>query len=466
MARQHLDRITLKRLAAADLDGRKVVEATRHLLVCPACRARLRREVPGGDEILLRLRRPGPPPAALAAAGAPALAEPASEYDDIFHRIEDCALRQVERVAVEKAAAPELVAELLRLPAGERPAAVAADPRFHNATVAVQLLERCRARWGDDLAEAGAHAGLARLVAERTEQGTASRGLARDLQARAWAFLGNVRRIGGDLFGAAEAFDRATALLEEGSGDPLERARLLDLQASLLRAQRLFDAALSALARVVQIYRRVGERHLEGRALLSLAMVHGCAGDPERGIPLLEQAADRIDALQEPHLLLAALNNLLVDLTDLGRLDEAEALLPRVRREAEELGTRFDQTRVRWAAARLEAARGRLASAEADLRQVRDEFLAEGFGYEPALVSLELAQIYLATGRTDEVRRLAAGLHLLFATREIHREALAAFQIFTRAVAEEQASLQLVEDLVSALRHGRGNPACRGDRPF
>jgi tetratricopeptide (TPR) repeat protein len=468
MTRQHLDRITLKRFAAADLDSRKLVETTRHLLVCPACRARLRREVPDGDEMLLRLRRPGPPPAALAAlaaTNAPSPTAPASEYDEIFHRIEDCALRQVERVALEKAAAPELVAELLRLPAGERPAAVAAEPRFHSAAVAVQLLERCRAGWGDDLREAKAHAELARLVAERTGHGTASRGLASDLQARAWAFLGNVRRIGGDLFGAAEAFDRAAALLEEGSGDPLERARLLDLQASLLRAQRRFDAALTALARVVQIYRRVGERHLEGRALLSLAMVHGCAGDPERGIPLLELAAERIDALQEPHLLLAALNNLLVDLTDLGRLDEAEALLPRVRQEVDELGTRFDHCRVRWAAARLDAARGRFESAEADFRQVREEFLAEGLGYEPALVSLELAQIYLATGRTDEVRRLAAGLHLLFATREIHREALAAFQIFTRAVAEEQASLQLVEELVSALRHGRGNPACRSDRP-
>ncbi len=456
---QHLDRITLERFAAAELDGRQMVEATRHLLTCLACRARLRQDVPGGDDLIARLRRPASP---VPLRGA----DPHSQYDEVFHRIEGCALRQVERIAREKAAAPALVAELLRLPAGERPAAVAAHPRFHSAAVAVQLLEQCRARWGEDLAEAAAHAELALAAVEGAQlSGNVSRGLARDLQTRAWAFLGNVRRIGGDLFAAAAAFERATALLEEGSGDPLERARLLDLEASLLRAQRRFDAALANLGRVVQIYRRVGERHLEGRALLSQALVHGCAGAPEKGIPLLQLAAQRIDRDEEPHLLLAALNNLLVDLTDLDRLDEAEALLPRVAQAAAELGTRFDLSRVRWAAARLEAARGRLASAEAGLRQVREEFLAEGLGYEPALISLELARIYLLTGRPDEVRELAAGLQLLFATREIYREALAAFQIFTQAVAAEQASLQLVEDLVAALRHGRGNPACRSDRP-
>ena len=372
-------------------------------------------------------------------------------------------------MAREKAAAPRLVDELLSLPADRRPGVLAADRRFHNAAVAVALLERCKGLWGEMPAEAASCAQLALTAAERTgrngSEGLTLGGLSRDLQARSWAYLGNVRRIEGDFRAAEQAFERSASLLAEGSGDPLERARLLDLRASLLRAQRRFEAALDLLNRAAGIYRRVGERHLEGRTLLSQALVHGCAGAPEKGIPLLKLATERIDPREEPHLMLAALNNLLVDLTTLGRLDEAEALLPSVHRAALDRGTRFDRSRCRWAEARLNAARGRLEQAETELRQVREEFLAEGLGYEPALVSLELARLYLLAGRTEEVRELAAGLQLIFATREIHREALAAFQIFTQAVAQEQASVRLVEDLVSALQHGRGNPACRSDRP-
>jgi tetratricopeptide (TPR) repeat protein len=448
MTGRHLDLAALERFVDAEMAGREMVEASRHLLLCPLCRARLRRDVPGGDELLVRLRN--------------VPAEPASVYEGIFERVESSALDHLRRLERERAAAPDLLAELNAVPPELRIAAAVADRRFHNTPLVVLLLDLCRSRWGEDPAAAEQTAALAVAVAgELLPAGAAGgRGVARDLEARAWAFLANVRRVRGDFRAAEAAFDQAEALLAQGSGDPLERARLLDLRASLLRFQRRFEPALQALAQAARIYRRLGERHLEGRAQLSRALVHGCAGEPEKGIPLLAAAIDQIDPREEPNLLLAALNNLLVDLTDLDRLAEAEALLPRLRQAAAELGTRHDRIRCRWAEAGLAAARGRLTEAEAGLRQVREELLAQGLGYEPALVSLELARIYLLAGRREEVRELAASLLTVFAARDIHREALAALQVFVQAVAQESATVKLVEEVAATLRRGRGAPAC------
>ena len=53
-----------------------------------------------------------------------------------------------------------------------------------------------------------------------------------------------------------------------GSGEPLEEAEHLYFTASVYRAERRLDEALRAILRSRRIYRMVGDRHLEGRALM------------------------------------------------------------------------------------------------------------------------------------------------------------------------------------------------------
>ena len=100
-------------------------------------------------------------------------------------------------------------------------------------------------------------------------------------------------------------------------------------------------------------------------------------------------------------------------------------------------------------------------AAEAKLRLVRDEFVAEGIGYDAALASLDLAKIYLGQGRTAETRQLAAEMHSIFISREIHREALVALVFFQRAAEQERATVQLVEEVTSYLRRAQSNPGLR-----
>ena len=66
----------------------------------------------------------------------------------------------------------------------------------------------------------------------------------RDLSGRAWAVLGNVRRIQSDLSGADEALERAFEELEQGSGDPQEESRAWEFLGSLRRDQRRFECHL------------------------------------------------------------------------------------------------------------------------------------------------------------------------------------------------------------------------------
>ena len=108
--------------------------------------------------------------------------------------------------------------------------------------------------------------------------------MVQDLQARAWAYLGNARRIAFDLAGAEEALARAERLAESGSADPLEEARILDLRASLLSDQGHFEQAAELLDVVVDIYDDLREPHRKGRAMISKGVFLGYAGWPEEAI--------------------------------------------------------------------------------------------------------------------------------------------------------------------------------------
>jgi len=449
----HLNLEILERFAASDLDPEGMIEAGRHLSTCVPCRSRLRGEVKGGVAVLERLARKGWPE------------EEPTDYEGVFERLQSKALDRIHRVAEERRLAPQLAAELASWSPIEQRQKIGRDRRFHSAALVDLLLEECSVLSREEPSRAEEIARLALDIADQIEPKDRSHALANDLRARAWAHIGNTRRILSDFEAAEAAMASAESLLEEGSGDPLERARVLDLKSSLLREQRRFDQALTTIDLVISIYHRIRETHREGRALVSKAMILGYAGEQETGIPLFFRALQLIDQEREPHLVLAAMNNLLVDLTDLGRFAEARRLLPEVKRRLEEVGTRPDRTRVSWTEARLEANLGYTMEAEAKLRRVREEFIADGIGYNAALASLDLAKIFLEQGRTAETRQLALEMHQIFASRDVQRETLVALVFFQQAAEKENATVRLVEQVTHYLRRSLGNPSLRFEAP-
>ena len=111
-----------------------------------------------------------------------------------------------------------------------------------------------------------------------------------------------------------------------------------------------------------------------------------------------------------------------------------------------------------WLQGRIARGLGQIGEAESLLLAARDGFLAEGIPYETALVSMDLSLLYAQQGRSAELKRLAAEMVPIFASRQIHREALAALAFLQRAVETERAGLEVVEKVAGYLRKARYAP--------
>jgi hypothetical protein len=78
--------------------------------------------------------------------------------------------------------------------------------------------------------------------------------------------------------------------------------------------------------------------------------------------------------------------------------------------------------------------------------------------YDAALVTLELAVVFLREGTTAMVKTLAAHMKPIFQSQGVHREAMAALTLFRKAAEQEKATLDLAERLVTYLRKARNEP--------
>jgi tetratricopeptide (TPR) repeat protein len=276
--------------------------------------------------------------------------------------------------------------------------------------------------------------------------------------------VGNARRVKGDLPSADAAFGRAQRLWSAGRNEDsglLDEVRLLDLEASLRRAQTRFPEALKLLDRALAID---GGR-LKGRLLLNKATVLEALGNIEEAISILYQAAPLIYSEGEPRLVYALQFNLAVNLCFLGQYEKAEASLPQLRIHAAKLITSLDGERLRWLEGRIAAGQGDRKQAITIFSQVQAEFLRCGLVQDGALVSLELAVLYLEAGRTSEVRILARRMAPIFKAQGVHREVLAALKLFRDAAESESVTLELTQRLIDYLHRARYNPELRFQSP-
>ena len=130
-----------------------------------------------------------------------------------------------------------------------------------------------------------------------------------------------------------------------------------------------------------------------------------------------------------------------------------------VREAAVQLGDEIFLTRVIWLEGRIAAGLGRLRGGLRLLRQARREFDSRSMSYDVALALLEEAALLLEAGRTAEVKKLAGELAKVFESKGVHREALAALQLFREAAEREEATAELARRVLAYLfraRHDQG----------
>jgi tetratricopeptide (TPR) repeat protein len=276
-----------------------------------------------------------------------------------------------------------------------------------------------------------------------------------DLRAKALAYLGNARRVLGELRSAEDTFRLAESHLEQGTGDARLRAEMLDLQSSLRWAQRRLDDALKLSEAALSLYKASADARGVGISLVKKANILQEKGNLGRAIDLLSKRASDIEAAGDPRLNAYARFNLLGVLTLAERYIEAERILPEVHRLFTTLGEPLSLIRLDWAEAKIALGQGRTNEAESTFREVQSSFIERGMAYDAALVSLDLAVVYLREGKLSDLKKLAGDLVLLFESRDVHREALGALYLFQKACEEERLTEQAVNRLAERLRRDR-----------
>jgi tetratricopeptide (TPR) repeat protein len=280
--------------------------------------------------------------------------------------------------------------------------------------------------------------------------------------ARVLAFKGNALRALGRLSEADERIRSARSLVRnEDVTDTLVYAEIDAIEGVLRKDQRRFAEAEELLSRSASLFRLAGERAEAARTLLPLGLMYYDRQEPGKAIEATEAALAHLSPESEPRLYLCGRHNLALFLVEKGKFDAAAELLQADVELYERFADPWTLQRQVWLQGRIAFAASRLEEAEQAFREVRRGFIQQENGYDAAMVSLDLALLYLKAGRTAEVKPLAAEMHTLFGAQEIHREATAALLLFQEAAEREALTAEWVEDLTSYLKRARENPELR-----
>ena len=418
MKDQHFSMVTLGRLlwAKVEIEEMQQVIVPHILAICPVCRENF--------EELQRLKRQ------------------VGHWDDLM-------------VAMEAADLSNLWKRLQPLPYDQQLRQVEEDGELQTWTLCRLLLRKSleAAAQRPDLAVQLAF--LAVKIAIHLGDAY-DRDWVMDLRALACGYLGNARRVIGELRSADDSFfDAYSYLRRSGTGNPRIKAEIQALEASLRRDERHFDEALHLLDLTIATYNSsdpdLRDLHLAGLSLIKKACTLQQKGEAAESIPLLQEAANLIEPARDPRLVLSLKSNFILALVATESYEGATALLAETWELARQLANDIDLLRVRWIDGKVAAGLWQRGPAEQAFREVQQAFLERDMGYDAALVSLDLAILYAREGCIAELKQLALDILPVFSSRDVHREAMATLLLFQSACEEERLTLGLAIQLAALL---------------
>jgi tetratricopeptide (TPR) repeat protein len=441
----------LLRSAPRPVQAARRAMAVRHLLAgCASCRTTLH-EAGWDEKRLERLLRLSAQDVREAAEAEPPWT--AADYGSAFSGAERTLAAFFGHERPLEVPREALLAELLGLPEEEQSRQVAREPRFAHPEVVRGLIDESHLMRFDDPRKMVHLADLARRAAEACTAEAAGNELRlADLRARGWMQYGNSLRVCGDLHQADDALATAQRFCAAGTHDPLLRARLLELMASLRTFQGKFQSAIELADGAGEVYRDLGERHSLASTMVQKAIASLYAGETENAVGTLNRAIPLIKSEENPHLLLAACHNLIRGYIDLERPEQALSMYF----ESRDLYKEFDASstirlRAGWQEGQLLRDLGYLGAAEAVLRETRQGFLERGIAYEAALVSLDLAAVHVRAGKVEELEKTVAEAVPILRALRVDVEVIALLLQLQQAAGQEQQALELMHNLSSRL---------------
>lgn len=359
----------------------------------------------------------------------------------------------------KKEAAKRDLQKLLQWPHPERLARIdRSHRRFRGTTLGAMLLSESKKEMAANPERAWEMAETAEAALRRTMAGPG----VGDLLVRASAYLGNIERVRGRYPEAKKRFAFARALIRsEGVTDPLVHAEVDSCEAMLHMHQGLFTEAEELLSRSVSLYMLSGAREEAAHPLVTLGLLYSLQGSYEKALQVTRSALADIRPKRNPRLYVSARFNLALFLCESGDHVAAAEALVQDGELFQQFPDLFTQLRLAWLEGKIALGYGQLESAEEILRKVRYGFVLQERGYETAMVTLDLALVYLRQGRSAELKQLAGEMHEVFSAEEVHQEAVAALLLFEDAALRETLSADLVVDLATYLKAARHRPSLR-----
>ena len=432
----HITVAILKQVLSQSISPSELVRriATHLCSVCPECEAALE-QFTALTEDMASVPEGEPASSGVAACALPGIEEQPTKLRPHVQAEQERARKKGEALA--------------RLPDDVARAGIE-EGEYRGAALAEELLiyvHRCLPGRPQDALR---FAGLALLVLDHAPESPH----AIDVRVRATAHVGNVVRIRGGLQ-AGHIVETARWIMNHADlANPLTAAEVDWIEGTLRRHQRRFDEALPLLQRAAIAYQKYGAPLDSYRVALSLALVYQDMGDYQRAaeIPLVVMAAD-----VPPYLRIAAAQNVALAWADAGHTEQAAALIE----EAEEILVQADpltRTRSSWIKGRIAKGLKDWDAAEFHLRAAAHGMRRLEKPYDVALIHLDLSAVFLAAGRSNEVRQLAEELVAVFDGFGVHREAITALALYRDAVALDQVSESEISELAAYLRAAAVDP--------
>jgi tetratricopeptide (TPR) repeat protein len=382
----HVSKAAVGRLAAGEAGEVEVERLAKHALACEPCRARVAGHL---EAMASHAKREGPLKA-------------------LFE------LMRLEREeALEILVASAEWSSLQKLTRRAQKDRVIQSRICHSSAFLGILFAELRSARSRD--ESEFLASLAILTVQRMDAKKYPIVLKNDFLAGVWTEVANVRRISTEWHYATVALRKAEQYLTEGTGDPLPKARMLSITASLREDQGHPYEAVEILEQCKQIYETAKEWPLVARTLVQMAYFL-IDQEPERGLTLLDQASPLIPS-EDSNLRWLAATLRTEGLIETRQITEALTTF----QQAESLRasqTRPDaKQRSTFTAARLLEALGRAQEAERLFEEVIAGDLHRENYHTAFLDFLYLFGFHVRAGSTEKAvevsRRALAQLDLL-----------------------------------------------------
>jgi tetratricopeptide (TPR) repeat protein len=455
----HVTDVEIERLIAGTIAPDERRRAVQHLLQCPGCRERKRPFLAALGAVLHERVPERPLPEAAYETAWEAATVTARRWAKRW----EGETRWRERLVAAAQGAPPFRIEMSSLSRLFR-GLVRRAPGLAivEALLALSQQERYRdPKAMEDLAFAAVARAMS-LGSRSVDRGRYSALQRSDLQVRALGELANAQRLNHDIETADETLCLAWERLEEeGSGEPLLAARLLDIWASLFLDQRRLGPAFDLLDRVHKRYLNMGETHLAGRALISKGMGAIYEERPKAAADLFREGLDLIDAKREPQLAMSAQHNLLKALIDSEQFREARNHLFQSGLRQAFAEDPLNRLKLRWLEGKIYFGLGNDEQAETLFRDTRAEFARRGRYYVAAMLDLELTAVYLRRGQAAAAEAEATRALEVFKSLGVSYEAARAVHHLQEACRKRVATAALASRVVRYLQQLETKPTLR-----